>query len=410
MNISTCIKAFVLGLTLTCSISHVYADTTVPATTKFNTAKLLENKNQDALETILTGALQVLQKIDLALEDLAQIVNNNIITTPNKRALKDNIRDLRQIIDQLRTEAAVNVDAKTIHVLLRLNDALMQHIVTAINNGLTQLPQFNIQTVKIRTTKIITIEQLQEDLTTNSVNLQKLESASQSAGLKWYNKLYRGVDGLFQKGNKYYMWHMAALGGITGLTALYIMYRYDFCKEIPFLGPCPKYDASGDLKANLDLKAIGAIDNFFHQNQLGRMPIWSHVVAPIAIASWSGAFTKVKDKTINTAIRFSNFLKGGAYLNKKIEDVERINPRYTFDDLVGLEYVKETLHPVLKYLVDPERFERSKLAPEKGYLFTGATRTGKSYTAEAFFGEIRKMLKQNNRNEEEISFLSLIHI
>ncbi len=56
---------------------------------------------------------------------------------------------------------------------------------------------------------------------------------------------------------------------------------------------------------------------------------------------------------------------------------------------------------------DPERFDRAKLTPEKGYLLTGPTRTGKSYLAEALAGEIKEMFKRTNKNPDDFNFFTL---
>jgi len=405
MNISNCIQSTLLAILLSLSIPYVHADSTalLPKLGSLHLASL-KASTLDQLERVLTGALSVLNKIDLILEDLAQVVNNDTIKTPSKRMLKENIRDLRQLVDTIRTQATMSVDSLSIHVLMRFNDAMILHLSQALKKGFAHLPPFKIESLKLRTTKLITIEQLEEDLLSNGKNIMQLDADSQSVGLYWYNKFYRGIDTLFQKSNQYYVLPAVALGTITGVAALYVLYRYNVCEKIPLIGPAPTYDNCGNLDKQIKLKAIGYIDNFFHENQLGKMPIWSAAIAPITYAAWGATLKKVGEKGINNALRLSNWLKGGAYLNKKTEDVERVLPRITFDDLVGLENVKETFSVTLKYLEDPERFDRAKLNPEKGYLFTGATRTGKSYSAEAFFGEIRKMLKKYNRDENEISF------
>ena len=106
-------------------------------------------------------------------------------------------------------------------------------------------------------------------------------------------------------------------------------------------------------------------------------------------------------KKINST---TNFLRGGAFKKKEDEEETKFEPKVNFDDLVGLEQAKETLSLVLKYIEDPERFDRAKLTPEKGYLLTGPTRTGKSFTAEALAGEIKKIIKNKNRNPTEFGF------
>ena len=68
--------------------------------------------------------------------------------------------------------------------------------------------------------------------------------------------------------------------------------------------------------------------------------------------------------------------------------LEHSEPRITFDDIAGLAEQKEELMPVIKYLLNPELFEKTGTAIEKGYLLYGPTRTGKTYLAEALAGEL----------------------
>lgn len=67
---------------------------------------------------------------------------------------------------------------------------------------------------------------------------------------------------------------------------------------------------------------------------------------------------------------------------------EHSEPRITFDDIAGLHEQKQELLPVIHYLLNPELFEKTGTAIEKGYLLYGPTRTGKTYLAEALAGEL----------------------
>jgi cell division protease FtsH len=68
--------------------------------------------------------------------------------------------------------------------------------------------------------------------------------------------------------------------------------------------------------------------------------------------------------------------------------LEHYAPRITFDDIVGLHDQKKELRPIINYLLNPELFEKTGTSVEKGYLFYGPSRTGKTYLAEALAGEL----------------------
>ncbi|QQR54124.1 AAA family ATPase [bacterium] len=94
----------------------------------------------------------------------------------------------------------------------------------------------------------------------------------------------------------------------------------------------------------------------------------------------------------------ANFLRGGAHLQQSLSfDFE---PKITFDDVIGLEEVKEELRYLLMFIENSEIFIRSGRIPERGYLLTGPTRSGKSYIVEALCGEINKRLRELGRTKE----------
>jgi len=95
----------------------------------------------------------------------------------------------------------------------------------------------------------------------------------------------------------------------------------------------------------------------------------------------------------------TNKLKGGSYL-KKANKLQGIIEEVYFDDLVGLNHVKDFYSNLIAYLENPEPFDRLGISPPKGCLLIGDTRTGKSYSVQALFTELNKMLERDNRKNE----------
>src|SRR5690606_36727506 len=69
-------------------------------------------------------------------------------------------------------------------------------------------------------------------------------------------------------------------------------------------------------------------------------------------------------------------------------------PECDFDDMIGLEEVKEELSTILQYIDDPDKSARSKIVPETGWILTGPTRTGKTFSFECLCGEVAKMQRK----------------
>lgn len=75
---------------------------------------------------------------------------------------------------------------------------------------------------------------------------------------------------------------------------------------------------------------------------------------------------------------------------KPKENKEEKNKRttITFEDVVGMEEVKDKLQDVIQQFKQAEKFKAWNIKPIKGILFYGPSGTGKSYIAEAFANEI----------------------
>lgn len=108
-----------------------------------------------------------------------------------------------------------------------------------------------------------------------------------------------------------------------------------------------------------------------------------------------GSFSAyISEKTFN----LWNFLRGGAHLQQSIS--LDFNPTLTFADVIGMDEVIEELKFLLAFIENPEMFIRSGKIPERGYLLTGPTRSGKSFIVEALCGEINKRLQALGRGKE----------
>ena len=107
-------------------------------------------------------------------------------------------------------------------------------------------------------------------------------------------------------------------------------------------------------------------------------------------------------------LRWSNWLKQqyAKLRGKSSRDGLAQKPTKTFDDLIGLEQAKKEFEPVIDYIINPDKFDRSKITQNKGYLMIGAPRTGKSFVAQAICGEINK--RQNLLGKPKTtSFISI---
>jgi cell division protease FtsH len=92
-----------------------------------------------------------------------------------------------------------------------------------------------------------------------------------------------------------------------------------------------------------------------------------------------------------------NFLRGGEYMNTHQKGLVAMEPTVSFKDMVGLDEVKEAFYQILQYVDNPEQLMRIEATPEKGWLLTGPPRTGKTFSVECLFGEIKQMMAKRGQ-------------
>lgn len=387
----------------------------------------IEQEN-NALEDTLKITLKQLDSINKILEDFLGIMSNGGIQVTDKakiREIRSNIQSMGAILTQIRGDTFVAVNEASLKMLLTINNSAIDHIRTALSNGFTEFPAFDWQQTLIdqAPTKAITLEGLQEDATAVDKKLVKLTKEAQNVGLTWYNKAYRALDAtIIHPAQKYNVGRYAFLATVTGLSAGLIWWATNHDGTVPrvpllerflkylrnhrWIGYAPEYSEKGDMTNTAQVGSLGHGTHHLVRYAKGYMPLHA-VIFTAAAAAWTPELKAAKDYLGKKGDSFINFLKGGGYKNKVKPDEDEIIPKVTLKDLVGLEHVKQEFTRIIEFIKDPERYVRSKLKPELGFLLTGPTRTGKSFSAEALAGEIRAMLKAQGKDEKEFSFIPL---
>lgn len=410
IKISNCKKFFLIFLTSICSIPHATAITndaqaaSVPQDL-VDTLPAPNDLHQENLENLLKIILKQLQTIDISLEELALIVNSNASKSHKKDVLSI-IREVRDIISQVKDDAFTNVNEINLTLLSNFTHYVITYVRAMINGGLSKLEPFDWESgIKRALSSDLSPERIQRQLIINDQELKQLTYEAKNVGLRWYNKAYRALDStVIQPFQKYHIGRYLLLGGLaTGAGAL-LAWQWAG-KFTDKFGDVPSYDKLGNLKENLNLGLLGRTNHFIIEHTRGYLPINSWFYTACMGAALPELIA-LKNYGYKKGSNFINFLKGGGYANKKLEDagLARVIPKATLKDLIGLDYVKEVFSHIVKYLEDPERFDRSKLTPEKGFLLTGPARTGKTFSAEALAGEIREMYKRSGRDPNDFNF------
>jgi len=461
------------------------------------------------VDGMVTRFIRHIQQTEEILQDLSLSVINNAIATEDKEETLQEIKNLRILINNVKTNAFVNVDLQTLNHLAFFSEALIEHISEAIEDNLEELPPFDEKLEKLtKRLTLVDFEKLEQKILENEEDILELKKDAHEMGLTWYNKSARKLNNLLVIAHRNRWDSLFLLAGFSSVMLLdIIMNHTDIGKSEKFLAieraakldfesqqvvgqaqvlkrdaACIAYEKAcdetledynfswidlikpwkwtsvlrhqilggatfrtdrGDLATGsvylpeimdaLEDAARGADRRKIIDNQLtagdcyikscytfygktrkatraaygvllgSYFPIIKFCYGPKwyqNVKAWAGK---------KVSIVYGKLL--GGVIAQQAKKAQRdagsvLEPKYTFDDVVGLDHIKKTLNKVLEYIKDPDRFDRANIQPERGYLFTGLPGTGKSFVAEAFGGEIRKVFKEIGRHEDELGFYS----
>jgi len=295
-------------------------------------------------------------------------------------------------------------------------------------------------------------ESLRKNLKKTQTELASLQHSVKNIGLAWYNKVARAVDKyLVTPANKYNIPTFAFYS-----TGIAFVGGYALCKfGNSIITPGATYDITSGTynKATTLDKLIMTLQRnsslLEHNPQTGgpqpigspktsQMPEQNSIMAKVEqiepkiisqpgrlalleygitramsghepIMALIGGMLFMEGKSVwNDAIypRLAkkrndlwNFLRGGEYRNIQRTGLAQIKPTYTFKDMVGLDEVKEQFAQIIQYIDDPEQLMRIEATPEKGWLLTGPSRTGKSFSVQCLCGEIELLMKKRGKGD-----------
>jgi ATP-dependent Zn protease len=423
MIFTNSIKCSFLALLTFCSIPYAYGNTSAPAAPQ---------EQQEELQLVLRKRLEQFQTIDRVLQDLLLLIDGSSTRVGNKRELRASALEFRDLIQNITSEAFVQIDPQSLQLLNIICKELAKHLIKALDNNFTSIPPFDLETILTRTPpREPSLEELHRDLAQSDLLLKTLNNKASTAGLRWYNKIYRQFDkAVIQPCEKYNIVGRGSKIALTGLAAFLIWWHsnsenkwlretFGYAPRMPngeldhtwHNGGQPISNGKGELEGLTQPKPLGTLGNalrVWRETVGGAMPEVAFLSSAL-FASYALEATGAKNWVARQLSRFHNFMKGGVFYQQyeKPDDKYLVNPRITFRDIIGMDDAKETLSFIIKYMENPETLDRGKLTPEKGYLLTGPTRSGKTYIIEGLAGEIKEMFKRKGKRPEDFNFFSL---
>ncbi len=369
-----------------------------------------------------------------------------------KSRLLQEITQTRRIIQQLLRELMSFPVREQLDVSMQIIKAILKDLETSLNEDFSNYKAFDIEAL-IKTRSIAITEGLddkilKEILDQTSQYYKSIQKRSENVGLTLWNHVYRNSIDKFiiQPCAKYNLHGKAFISLATCAGLTYVWYRmntsingcsaydagkpegYDMSQHSSYNPEDPKWKQTfgwihdkinGFVRYSCGWPMFN-YDSIVKQSKLHPTSPEDYLLGPqkwlaqldqagyaIACNQWSPFMTalwipyhgviqeqysKLKRKIARTANEWHQWAKGGAFYRQyKLNEHEfRINPQCTFDDIIGNDHAKRVLSDVIKYIQDPELYERAGLTPATGYILYGPTRTGKSMIAEALAGELKK--------------------
>lgn len=420
---------------ITCS-TYTHADDSIQAS-------MAQAAESNICDHLLAELLKVVDVIDYSLEHMAQVVNNNQVRNIEKKEVLPKIFELRRLVSQLKKNSIV-ITKENLAMLIQVTQHLLHHLETIIYSSLKEFPAFDPSKAIDRSRlKEYDFETLAEQIEKQSKQIKNLEKKAENVGLSLVNRAFRKLE---HWNKDYKLSRRASIAAICAGIGAYLFYKMDPLvifnpkhQEVPFNGiidtpnsienitkmaPGALHRPDLIVKNNyLSILAmtkalIGSapgkdgqalIHGFGTSAQLSTMGLIAATTSPIIVFSdilkpyvtvWlKEQWTWIKEKRSEYASR----LRGGPL--KKVMGRFEKDPKITFDDVIGSQHAKSVLLPLVYYLLDYEKYDRSGIVPGTGYLFMGPPRTGKTYIAEALSGTIKK-LERELGCQDKIRFLS----
>jgi cell division protease FtsH len=397
------------------------------------------------LDKVIDEGQRQLTKIRICLNSISALIKKNpAYSKKDQEKIVEHFATLDQhIIERLKSDKFINADLESAYFLLQLNNALINHINQATNTNFKDIDSFNMQDFITHATKTRTVLAPEEILKRLFSNDKKIDALTKKAlGLKWYNKVARNIDNwIITPCEKYSIPQrtLTALGaGFVGSYLAWQLFHDKFKnfmigteivqqtvkvenkdvqvnvrQEIPqekinafkkttraifknVYGELPSPTKKFDEEEYQQLALLGKLDLLCYKWTHGLTKVGQTVAGLMALSLGFEFKRNIYPNLVKYFEVAKNWLKGGSYLKEAERAAEKVD-HVRFKDIFGQDSIKRYMQLIVDYLQDPETFDRLGLTPPKGILCIGDTRTGKTYTISALFGEINDMLKRTGQ-------------
>lgn len=434
-------KQILIGSFLLCNVLSIMTKQQPHMSPSAEDIALLQTLMQDPqfrieiLEQALTEVLNNFDRCEYILEHIAQIINSDTKGKYNKTGL-ESIKKVKSDIRAIRETCFDHITESILGGLIDRNSKVISYLATVFDSKLKKFPQLNLNVHELLTRsthEAPTIEALDLKIQRNNMYLDKLYQEADNVGLSFMNKAIRKLESIDHtlrissiiKRTLPYMGLFTYLVLSTDKAKIDALGNKPLSKFKSFIGGLPSEvrKQTTDTSEPFEANAFGQseLDPFRPTLQINTLkpekgllgsPLYTYAsiiklsAEPLLQFSVPALMLPVIKKDLNDLWNWitkkstvvQNNLRGSHAATRFGNEIHK--PRITFDDLVGLDDAKEILRDVVRYICDPERYDRSGTAIGKGYILSGPTRTGKTYIAEALAGEINLALSMMGKHDK----------
>lgn len=421
---------------------------------------LAQQKLNEEIEKFKKTVLKLAHDLDFAIETIAMHIETGSVVPTDKQGAFKNIVALRQLLQTTIREIMMTNELGMLTQCLKAIKKFQEHVETIVDNRVSEFPAFNVDLLITRSSAPMTVEDMVKEVEELKEDLAVINKEAEQAGIAVYNKVYRKtLGGLIDVVEKYHLDRKAIVVSTTATALIYFWYRltrsditpndspvwqergtwncikngyrYSYNTMRHYLG---RYDISQYDWGNYGKIVIGydghqnpiypsnfvdnvpngplvGIDSMINAYTTSALGLGSVFCGPKLAEMYRFHVRPFMHSATRKLYDAHCWLKGGIYraqIKNKPHDNFRVNdPRFRFKDIVGYKDLKKMGYKLIEYVLDPEKFQRLNIVPDKGILLYGPPGTGKSHFAEALFGEIKEALKKSGRSTNEFRFYNI---
>ena len=344
-----------------------------------------DSKNPFIINQIFVAELRQVDNIVQVAQHIGQLTNKGAIKLDQikKQELKNWLNKLHEVSSEIQELSQEDITED----IIKISYVTLKQLVHVINIALDT--KFKILLIpdspKNEGLEKISIGYVEEMLSKQENKLYELQNKADLLGLSAINLIVRKIEDLNSQYKITSKLYPAAI--ISGLAALGYHYFYKPQNALP--NPAPSNGiVNAIIASTIVVNTMKIIDpeSMFR----GILKHYAQKKTEDHLGDWaSGSFDFVKRQIKNGY----NVLRGTPK-SEKVNGFEYYED-LTLDDklLVGLESQKEILYDIVRYMENPEVYERSNTSVRKSYLLVGPSGCGKTHAARALAGTINQMLE-----------------